>query len=75
VLNGANAFRDKLWAQRAISLGGAIGKQRHLHAEHLDILDALKNGQVELATQKMHDHIMGRRDQLAGMPGSDPAIR
>jgi GntR family transcriptional repressor for pyruvate dehydrogenase complex len=65
----------ELWLHAAISLGGAIGKQRHLHAEHLDILDALKNGQVEMATQKMHDHIMGRRDELADLPGSDSAIR
>ncbi|HYY00774.1 MAG TPA: hypothetical protein VE908_14695 [Mycobacterium sp.] len=44
-------------------------------AEHLEILDALKNGQAELAAQKMYDHIMGRSDQLADLPGSDSAIR
>jgi DNA-binding FadR family transcriptional regulator len=49
----------ELWLHAWISLGGAIGNQGHLHAEHLDILDALKNGQAELAAQKMHDHIMG----------------
>ena len=49
----------ELWLHAAISLGGAIGKQPHLHGEHLAILDALKNGQVELAAQKMHDHILG----------------
>jgi GntR family transcriptional repressor for pyruvate dehydrogenase complex len=49
----------ELWLHAAISLGGAIGNQPHLHAEHLDILDALKNGQTELAAQKMHDHILG----------------
>ena len=49
----------ELWLHAAISLGGTIGNQPHLHAEHLDILDALKNGQTELAAQKMHDHILG----------------
>ena len=49
----------ELWLHAAISLGGAIGNQHHLHAEHLDILDALKNGQTEQAAQKMHDHILG----------------
>ena len=49
----------ELWLHAAISLGGAIGNQRHLHAEHLNILEALKNGQTELAAHKMHDHILG----------------
>jgi GntR family transcriptional repressor for pyruvate dehydrogenase complex len=59
----------ELWLHAAISLGGAIGNQPHLHAEHLDILDALKNGQTELAAQKMHDHILG----LGFNPSAQPS--
>ena len=58
----------ELWLHAAISLGGAIGNQPHLHAEHLDILDALKNGQTELAAQKMHDHILGLGFNPSGKP-------
>jgi GntR family transcriptional regulator, transcriptional repressor for pyruvate dehydrogenase complex len=49
----------ELWLHAWISLGGAIASRSHLHGEHMDILDALKNGQVELAEQKMRAHIMG----------------
>ena len=49
----------ELWLHAAISLGGKIANPHRLHAEHLDILDALKNGQTEVAAQRMYDHIMG----------------
>jgi GntR family transcriptional regulator, transcriptional repressor for pyruvate dehydrogenase complex len=49
----------ELWLDAWISLGGAIASRSHLHSEHMDILDALKNGQVELAEQRMRNHIMG----------------
>jgi GntR family transcriptional repressor for pyruvate dehydrogenase complex len=49
----------ELWLHAWITLGGAIASRSHLHSEHMDILDALKNGQVELAEQKMRKHIMG----------------
>ncbi|MQA78449.1 MAG: FCD domain-containing protein [Streptosporangiales bacterium] len=49
----------ELWLHAWITLGGSIANRRHLHEEHLDIVDALKNGEHDLAERRMREHITG----------------
>ncbi len=49
----------ELWLQAWISLGGSIANRRHLHAEHVDILRALKRRDTDLAELLMRTHITG----------------
>lgn len=49
----------ELWLHAWITLGGSIANRRHLHSEHLAILDALKGGRVPEAERLMRQHIAG----------------
>jgi DNA-binding FadR family transcriptional regulator len=56
----------ELWLHAWITLGGAIANRRHLHHEHLTILDTLKLGQVQEAERLMRQHITGLSDHGRG---------
>ncbi|MFE2737048.1 FadR/GntR family transcriptional regulator [Streptomyces sp. NPDC056721] len=53
----------ELWLQAWITLGGSIADRHHLHAEHVAILDALKNGRMQQAEELMRHHIAGLAEQ------------
>ena len=40
------------------------GSRRQDHAEHLEILDAVRRGDRELAGERMRDHLEGVREVL-----------
>lgn len=62
----------ELWLHAWIALGGSIANRSHLHGEHLDILNALKSGDQELAERRMREHIMGLdQPPSQAQPGSE----
>ena len=53
----------ELWLHAWITMGGSIADRNHLHAEHVAILDALRDGRMQQAEKLMRQHITGLAEQ------------